>query len=111
MDVFFRSKKFQKVCNSERDMLCEFGKKQSQKLKQRLMELRAAASLEEISRVPPPRCHALTGDRKGQLSVDLDHPYRLIFIPANDPVPIKPDGGLDWSQVTSVELLEIADTH
>ncbi len=111
MEVFFRRKQFQKVCNSESVMLCELGKKQAQKLKQRLLELRVAASLEEISKVPPPRCHELAGDRKGQLSVDLDHPFRLIFIPANDPVPAKPDGGLDWAGVTSVEILEIADTH
>jgi hypothetical protein len=41
----------------------------------------------------------------------LDHPYRLIFIPADDPIPTKDDGGLDWSKVTAVEILEIADTH
>lgn len=111
MEVFFRSKQFQKVCNSERVMLCELGKKQSQKLKQRLLELRAAANLAEISKVPPPRCHELSGDRSGQLSVDLDQPFRLIFIPANDPLPATPDGGLDWAGVTSVEILEIADTH
>jgi proteic killer suppression protein len=111
MEVFFRSKQFQKICNTESVMLCELGKKRAQKLKQRLMELRAATSLEEISKVPPPRCHELSGDRKGQLSVDLDHPYRLIFIPADDPLPVRPDGGLDWAGVTLVEILEIADTH
>ncbi|HEY5750014.1 MAG TPA: hypothetical protein VIU12_28295 [Chryseolinea sp.] len=75
------------------------------------MELKAAENLHQIFRVPPPRCHELNGDRKGQLSVDLDHPYRLIFIPANEPVPRKEDGGLDWQQVTEIEILEIADTH
>jgi len=111
MEVFFHSRKFQKICNRESVMQCELGKQQAQKLKVRLMELRAAANLAEISKVPPPRCHELTGDRYGQLSVDLDHPFRLIFIPANDPLPAKPDGGLDWARVTSVEILEIADTH
>ena len=114
MVVFFRRKKFQKICNSQSVMLCEFGKKQAQKLQQRLMELKAATNLDEISKVPPPRCHELSANRKGQISVDLDHPYRLIFIPANDPVPVKPDGGPDWAAVaavTAVEILEIADTH
>jgi len=111
MEVFFRNKKFQKICNRESVMLCELGKKQAHKLKVRLMELRAAASLAEISKVPPPRCHELAGERRGQLSVDLDHPFRLIFIPADDPLPAKPDGGLDWAGVTAVEILEIADTH
>ena len=45
---------------------------------------------------PPERCHELTeGKRIGELSVDLDHPYRLIFIPDNDPVPRRDDGGLE----------------
>jgi proteic killer suppression protein len=43
--------------------------------------------------------------------VDLDHPYRLIFIPANDPIPRKQDGGLDWCAVTQIEILEIVDPH
>ena len=111
MELFFRSNKIQKICNDEKKMLAELGKQRAGKLKQRLAELHAADSLTQISRVPPPRCHELTGDRKGQLSVDLGHPYRLIFIPANDPVPERPDGGLDWDRVTEVEIVEIADTH
>lgn len=81
------------------------------KLQQRLMELNAAPCLADVSRVPSVRCHPLTGDRKGQLSVDLKHPYRLLFIPANDPVPKKVDGGLDWSRVTEIEIIEITNTH
>jgi proteic killer suppression protein len=71
----------------------------------------AAVTLDDISRVPPARCHELTANRQGQLSVDLKHPYRLLFIPANDPVPRKVDGGLDWARVTEIEIIEIADTH
>lgn len=111
MELFFRSKKILKICNDEKKMLAELGKQRAGKLGQRLAELRAADNLTQISRVPPPRCHELTGDRKGQLSVDLGHPYRLIFIPANEPVPNRPDGGLDWDRVTEVEIVEIADTH
>jgi proteic killer suppression protein len=51
------------------------------------------------------------GKRKGQLSVDLDHPYRLIFVVNHDPVPVLPDGGLDWSKVTAIKILGVEDTH
>ena len=110
MKVFFHSKKLQKMCSTEKAMLTQMGQR-ARKLKMRLMELQAADNLQQISRVPPPRCHELSGDRKGQFSVDLDHPYRLIFIPADDPLPTRDDGGLDWGRVTAVEILEIADTH
>ena len=83
----------------------------TRKLQQRLMELKAATCLADISKVPPSRCHQMSGDRDRQLSVDLTHPYRLIFIPANDPVPITNDGGLDWAKVTEIEIVEIIDTH
>lgn len=83
----------------------------ARKLQQRLMELKAASCLDDISRVPPPRCHQLSGNRYGQLSVDLEHPYRLLFIPANNPILVTQDGGLKWANVTEVEIIEIADTH
>jgi len=53
----------------------------------------------------------LSGGRDGQLSVDLEHPYRLLFIPANDPIPLTQDGGLDWTKITEIEIVEITDTH
>ncbi len=43
--------------------------------------------------------------------MDLDHPYRLIFVPGDDPVPRKPDGGLDWNHVTAIIILGVENTH
>ena len=111
MRVFFRTNKLQKICSRSAVARKELGTKGAQKLQQRLMELSAAESLHDISRLPPPRCHELTGNRRGQISVDLEHPYRLLFIPANDPVPRGSDGGLCWPEVTEIEIIAIADTH
>lgn len=79
-------------------------------IRRRLDDLRAAASL-EVMRNLPGRCHELKGDRAGQLSLDLDGPYRLLFRPAQEPPPEKPDGGLDWKQVVTVIILGVVDTH
>lgn len=87
------------------------GPKGARKLQQRLMELSAAESLADISHLPPPRCHELTGGRAGQFSVDLEHPYRLLFIPAHDPLPHREDGGIDRGKVTEIEVIAIEDTH
>lgn len=70
-------------------------------IRRRLDDLRAAPNL-EVMRNLPGRCHELKADRQGQLSIDLDGPYRLIFRPAHDPAPRKADGGLDWTKVTAV---------
>jgi toxin HigB-1 len=110
MDIYFHSRKLQRICSEERFMQKELGKKRAKKLAQRLEELRAADWLADISHLPPPRCHELT-NRKGIYSVDLEHPYRLLFIPANDPVPLKEDGGIDMTEVTEIEIIAIEDTH
>jgi proteic killer suppression protein len=111
MTISFASKKLQKVCNSDKEMRAEFGAELSKKLQLRLSELRAADNLDEISKLPPARCHELSQNRQGQLAVDAVHPKRLIFRPNHTPVPTKADGGLDWGKVTSVIVLGISDYH
>ena len=111
MDIYFRTKRLQKLCSVSREAQKHLGVKRARKLQQRMMELKAAISLDDISRLPPARCHELTENRKGQLSVDLEHPYRLLFIPANNPIPEAKNGGLDWPRVTEIEIIEIIDTH
>jgi len=78
-------------------------------IRRRLDDLRAAASL-EVMRHLPGRCHELRGDRSGQLSLDLDGPYRLLFRPA-PPIPVRPDGGLDWAGVAAIILVGVVNTH
>lgn len=111
MEITFISRKLQKVCNSEKEMRARFGKPLAERLQQRLAELTAADTLEDIRRLPSARCHELSQDRKGQLAVDVVHPKRLIFEPDHNPVPRKPDGGLDWPHVTSIRVIEIIDYH
>jgi hypothetical protein len=110
MNVSFKSNKLQKVCNKEKEGIRELGPVCAGKLRQRLAELAAAGALSDVSHLPPPRCHELT-NKGGVFSVDLLHPYRLLFIPANEPIPKKPDGGIDLTQVTEVEIISIEDTH
>ena len=56
-------------------------------------------------------CHELIGNKKGFLSLDLKHPYRLIFEPFNDDIKKKADGVLDWSSVKAVRIVGVEDTH
>lgn len=111
MDILFRTKKLRKQCNSQKALIKAYGPKRASLIRRRLDEFKAANTLEDIANLPGPRCHELTGNRAGQLSVDLNHPYRLLFTPGNDPVPRKADSGLDWSQTTAVKILGVEDTH
>ncbi|MBC2705546.1 killer suppression protein [Desulfobacula sp.] len=111
MDISFKSKKLQKICSTRKSALKELGQTKGNKLMQRMSELNAAIALSDISHLPPARLHELTGNRKGQFSVDLEYPYRLLFIPNNKPIPMKKDGGLDKANINKIKITEIEDTH
>jgi plasmid maintenance system killer protein len=111
MDIIFQNSKLDKECNEAKLMVKRYGPLRAKLLQKRLTELRAATVLEDIFKLPQARCHELRENRKGELAVDLDHPYRLIFEPADDPRPKKPDGGLDRTKVTSIRILGIEDYH
>jgi plasmid maintenance system killer protein len=114
MDISFKNKKLEKSFNEGAQLDKIHGKIRARKIRIRMQELRAARSLMDFwpPKSPPGRCRELTeGKRSGQLSVDLDHPYRLIFVPDHDPIPRRADKGLDWSQVTVIKILGVEDTH
>lgn len=111
MIIIFKSRKFQKECNDSDLLVRRYGLERAKLIRRRLDDLTAAEVLEDIFTFPQTRCHELKGRRTGHLSVDLSHPYRLIFKCANNPVPRKLDGGLDWKKVTAIEIQAVEDTH
>lgn len=110
MVILFKERKFGKQCNQRAALIRAHGARRAELIGARLDALRFATCLEDLRNVPG-RLHELKGDRKGQLSFDLDHPYRLIFVPDHEPIPAIEDGGLAWGQVTVVKILGIEDTH
>lgn len=111
MDITFKTTKLQKECNDFRLLQKVYGERRARLIRRRLDELRAATALADISHLPPPRMHQLKGERQGQISLDLDHPYRLLISVANSPVPQKDNGSVNLSKVTAVMILGVEDTH
>jgi proteic killer suppression protein len=111
MEVYFRDQKLETLCRDHRQLQRRYGEQRAKLLVQRVAELLAFEILAQMRNYPLARCHELVGERKGQLSVDLDWPYRLIFEVINNPIPKKRDGGLNWNKVTKIMIIEIADTH
>jgi plasmid maintenance system killer protein len=110
VDILFKERKFGKQCNRQSDLVRMQGARRAQPIRARLDALYAATYLSDLRNLPG-RLHELKGNRKGQLSFDLDHPYRLIFVPSHEPVPSTEDGGMDWTRVTAVKIFGIEDTH
>jgi len=111
MEITFQSSKLTKVFNSEQKLIQEFGPRNARAIIRRMMVLAAAPSLSYVSNRPPERRHELTGNRAGTFAVDIKHPYRIIFGPNHDPLPLKADGGIDPGRVTAVTILGVEDYH
>ena len=111
VDINFRTGKLQKELCEEKKLKRVHGPRRAELIERRLAEIEAAPTLAVLRTIPGQRCHELKGGLKGYLSVDLDHPYRLIFVPDHDPVPQLASGGMDWSQITAVMIQEVTNTH
>jgi len=111
MLIHFRTSKLMKTFSTEKDLIRSYGPEQGRMLMRRVSELRAARCLADLRLLPQLRAHELTGDRKGQISITVRQPYRLILLPGSEPIPRLPDGGLDWSATTEVTVIEVVDYH
>lgn len=110
MDIYFTSKSLERKCSEERRRVREWGPEGAKKILLRLQQLQAAGTLEDMRSLPG-RVHVLSGDRAGQLAIDVHHPRRLVFQPTVQPPPEMDSGRLDWAAVESVTILEIVDYH
>lgn len=108
MEIRFKDKKLQELCEQERVAKRKLGNNMARKLKARWEDLIAASNVTELQAGRP---HPLEGDRAGQFALDLVHPRRLVFEPAHETVPRREDGGIDWSQVTQICIVWIGDYH
>lgn len=99
MDVVFDNSRIRKRCRDAKG-----------KLKQRLDDIRAADAMAVLETLPG-HYHALTANRAGQWACSLEEPYRLVFVPLGDPLPVSADGRLDTARVFAVRILEVANYH
>lgn len=111
MKISFKNHKLAKTFNSKSLLIREYGFQNARFIMNRMMVLYASPNLSEVPAQKPDRCHQLTGNRKWQFSVDIKHPFRLIFKPDHDPIPRKDDGGLDLNRITAITILGVEDYH
>ena len=110
VDILFLDARLQGLCESRKKATQTWGKKVADKLFQRLADLAAVGSLFQAFRLPG-HCHGLLGNLAGKYAMRLDGGYRLVFEPANDPVPRLPDSGVDVNKVTMIRIVSVEDYH
>lgn len=110
MNITIRDRKLKKIADSRAKLIARYGKNRGEKLKERLDDLMAATTLEDVRHLPGNH-HELVKNRKGQWACSLDGAYRLIYIPHENPIPTDPDGRYIWDEIVGVEIIEIEDYH
>ena len=108
MEVDIPDDALRALCEQQRLAVKELGRPCARKLHSRLADLMAAAHVRELVAGRP---HPLTGDRLGQFALSLHGGVRLVFEPDHNPVPMLPDGGIDWARVTRIRIVFIGDYH
>lgn len=108
MKIGYKNKKLQDLCEKSASANKALGPNCAKKLMVRMQALEAATRVTDLVAGNP---HPLSGDRHEEFALDLAKGWRLTFVPAHDPCPTKPDGGIDWEQVTIVTIEYIGDYH
>lgn len=111
MDILYGDARLKKVFNNHKLLKRKRGARAAAIIRRRLDDLHAADTLADMRTLMTGHCHELRANRAGQLALDLDHPRRLVFEPANDPIPRSSDGNLIWEQVTAVMIIGVEDYH
>lgn len=98
MEINYKNKQIQKICENHYVAQKKHGELMAEKIDQRIGEIRAADSVEQMVQFKIGGCHLLHQDRKGQYAVYLVHPFRLIFEQKDNTIQI-------------VTINEIVDYH
>jgi plasmid maintenance system killer protein len=110
--IDYATTKIRKLLTSEIAMQKKYGDRRARTLMLRLHALHSATVLAHFAPYSrPERCHELIGNRAGQLAMDVDKGTRLIFRPSAHPIPRRADGGMDWSAIDAVTIIEVEDYH
>jgi len=111
VEVYFRTRKLERVFNSRELLRKEYGQENARLITRRMAVLVSAPTLEEVPYFKPVRRHQLEGNRSGKFAVDAKDPFRIVFEPAHEPVPMLEDGGYDLSRITAITILAVEDYH
>ncbi len=111
MEIIFGTSRLAKLLNSEKELTKKYGNIMGRKVMRRMKLMKSAPTLKDVPHQPPESRHALGGNRDGQFAVTIEGKERIIFAPANDPLPEHDRGGIDITRVTRIEIIEVGDYH
>ena len=110
LKIDFPNPKHKATLEDSRQVTKLYGPQTARKLGSRFDDLDATHSMGDMRSLPG-HWEELNGGRSGQFSARLHGSYRLIVKPQKHPPPVKADGGLDWSAIDSIYIVDVVDHH
>lgn len=110
MEIVFKTNKLRRSFDSPRAIIANYGT-MARMVNQRLLELKAATSLFDISLLPKANLHLLHGDLKGCFALDVSANFRMIVEPDHNPVPMKENGAINLGKITRIRIISVEDYH
>jgi toxin HigB-1 len=104
LTLAWESQSVRSICEDENHAQRELGAKVAEKLKHRLADLSSATSVRDLL-VGRPRIADAEHGR--QMLVDLADGYEMLFEVNHPKPPVYAMGGIDWSRVTRVKIMDI----
>ncbi len=104
MNISYSSNKLEKILCNQQLIKKNYGKF-AQNVMNRMSELRAANSLNDISSDPPPRRHKLVPHSRNQWGVDISKNFRIVLEAVGD---FDKD---DLSSIKDIRILYLEDYH
>jgi proteic killer suppression protein len=109
MNILYKDSRLQKLFESNTDLQRQYGDQVTRALMRRINLLQSVPHLADPDLYSKPsKCHQLEGNRDEQFAVRVDGQYRIVFCVAHDPIPRKPDNGIDTIRVTIICIIELS---
>ncbi len=109
MNIYFKTKKIEKIFNSNKLLNKEYGEL-AKAIQRRMAVLDSSSNLAEVPFLPPERCHALIGNKKNEFAVDISRNDRLIFMP-KDKIQLNENKEVIKEEIKDIIILRVEDYH
>ena len=109
MDLFFNNSDLASLCSCHTKMLTWLGAEKARRLAQRLQELRAIDTLEDLKALPGILYRELDGADAGELALDVAPGCRLVFRPARELIVGSVSKRTDRERVNGLVVVAVQD--
>lgn len=106
MELTYKNEKLKELCVNpkyNKELVKKYGSDVAKNLPQRIKQLEAFNSLNDIPITPPFRRHKLSGDREGEFAINITNQYRLIFRQKENNIIIE-----DLRKIKEIEIMEVS---